>query len=61
MLDSSPPREADYPANSILVDRAIKQIQPANGTDYSSAHHRQQREQIALNVHAGRNPLEGLR
>lgn len=48
-------------SHSTLVAEAVCFLQPRNGTDYSTAHFRAERERVAVNVHLGNPPLEGVR
>lgn len=50
----------DYDEQSKLVSTIVEIMQPRNGTDYSTDRHRRVRERIAVNVHHGLPPLEGV-
>ena len=54
-------RHAHYTTNAALAAAAVLSIQPRNGSDYSDASSRRDRELIAVNVHTGAHPLEGIR
>lgn len=53
-------RELDYRANSELVVQTTLKLQPPCGLDYSPRSLQIQRERIAVNVHQGRDPMEGV-
>lgn len=54
------PETVNY-MHSKLVEGTVRFLQPRNGTDYSTSHFRAERERIAVNVHLGNPPLEGVR